>query len=121
MLGRCPRWLRNQRHDAELDALRYQVRWEPVNPAATRVLTGRWVVVVPPGYSTEEAVDRVVAALSGDGVHVVVVRGHLAQPGAPFDGWSFVRGVVSFLPPAAPVNVMPDVPTWYVTVGAVAV
>ncbi|MEW2380441.1 beta-ketoacyl synthase N-terminal-like domain-containing protein, partial [Micromonospora sp. NPDC047812] len=127
-------WLRRQHRDAEFDALRCHVTWEPVGLVATLPLTGQWLVVVPAGHPDNGTVTQVVEALSESGAETALIWVDPARPDNPLGGRPAAAGVVSFLSPDDFTGMRPDAPlgalsgetsasapVWYVTLGAVAV
>ncbi len=95
-------WRRRERTDAVLTNWRYRVSWLPAADPGTAVLTGTWLLVVPPGSADEEPTRR---ALSDRGATVVVAevgrddldRAALAERVAALTEGSPMAGVLSLL------------------------
>ncbi|MEV0005528.1 type I polyketide synthase [Micromonospora sp. NPDC050980] len=86
-------WHRRGLLASRLDGLRYVAAWKADPDRAPAPLTGRWVVVVPPGHAADPDVLATVAALTGAGADTTVVTGDAAGE-EQLDG---AAGVLSFL------------------------
>ncbi len=131
-------WRRQSREQSIVDGWRYRDSWKPVTEAASGMLSGTWLVVIPAGCVEDPAVTGTLAMLAGRGVDVrqveldVVDRAVLAeQLGAAVDAIAAVSGVL-WLPvsdgdPASTATLVQalgdariDAPLWCLTRGAVS-
>ncbi|MER7336200.1 SDR family NAD(P)-dependent oxidoreductase, partial [Micromonospora sp. NPDC000119] len=102
-------WRRARLRDAALDAWSYRITWEPIHPAPTPALAGRWLVVTP-GEDAGEVAD--VLGRAGGDVDVLDVSPGVgrAELGALLrergeQGWA---GVLCLLPERD--GALPDAP-----------
>ncbi|WP_189135939.1 type I polyketide synthase, partial [Wenjunlia tyrosinilytica] len=79
-------WRRGQRERSRTDRWLYRVSWKPLDATSSRVLSGRWLIVVPAGAAEHGQVHAVVEGLTSQGADPVVLecapdveRGVLAQ------------------------------------------
>ncbi|WP_346168531.1 beta-ketoacyl synthase N-terminal-like domain-containing protein, partial [Streptomyces javensis] len=108
-----------QRSRAKFNTSLYQVAWEPVTAETRPVVSGGWLLLVPPGFAEERVAAEVVEALSADGGVVHRLQADPSQVGAVLaERYPEAVGVVSFLPPGLPI--VDGVPVWNATVEAVA-
>ncbi|MFB7725949.1 type I polyketide synthase [Streptomyces sp. NPDC056127] len=127
-------WHGRRRAHAAADGLRHRVTWEPLAPAATPVLGGSWLVIVPESAATDPWTGQVAGALADHGLSVdtltVPDTADRAELAALLTGRAGVDGVLSLLAPATPLattaalvqalgDVGADAPLWCVTRDAV--
>ena len=115
-------WQRRREERTSQDALRYRVTWTPLSRPAAARLTGRWLVLTPPGVEAPRLDNR-----GAEIVHVVVDattdRAAFAEllTGEPFTG---VLSLLDLIPTLHLTQAMGDVESgarlWCVTRGAVS-
>ncbi|MEU8825668.1 type I polyketide synthase [Streptomyces sp. NPDC048636] len=81
-------WRRRRHTAAVADSWRYRVHWQPVPDPPATALTGRWLVLAPPGHTTDATVLDAVRALTDHGATVVT-----AEPRATADRTSLAATV----------------------------
>ena len=130
VLPALTRWRRRARAASEVDSWRYRIEWKPVTAPSAPCLSGRWLVVVPPGYDDA----GVPAALQAHGAEPVVTTGF-----ADLRGYAGVVSLLAldetpapeaeFLPAGATANLAlaqalaasgAETPLWLLTRGGVA-
>ncbi|MEZ0015240.1 type I polyketide synthase, partial [Kitasatospora sp. GAS206B] len=105
VLPQLSAWRRQHREQSVIDGWRYRDSWQPVADAASGVLSGSWLVVVPAGCAEDPAVSGAVAMLTGRGVTVRQInvepadvgRAQLAERLQQAMGDAPVAGVLSLL------------------------
>ncbi|GGX58515.1 hypothetical protein GCM10010358_10690 [Streptomyces minutiscleroticus] len=128
-------WHEQNRANAAADAWRYRVAWEPLAPAATPALGGRWLAVVPASAVSDPWTTAVLSGLADRGLHVETLMVSDTADRAEFaeslGGRGAVDGVLSLLAPATELTATAalvqalgdagtDAPLWCVTRDAVA-
>ncbi|WP_431772426.1 type I polyketide synthase [Streptomyces cucumeris] len=69
-------WHRRRATATVADSWRYRVDWRPVPDPPAITLTGRWLVVLPPGHGTDTTGRDVLRALTDHGATVVTAEPH---------------------------------------------
>ncbi|MFF0033274.1 type I polyketide synthase [Streptomyces avermitilis] len=64
-------WHRRNRSERESDAWRYRVGWQQITATSVAVLSGVWVLVVPPDEETQELAASIAKALNARGAQTV--------------------------------------------------
>ncbi|MBE1502215.1 acyl transferase domain-containing protein/D-arabinose 1-dehydrogenase-like Zn-dependent alcohol dehydrogenase [Amycolatopsis lexingtonensis] len=114
LLPALARWRRLRQEKSTVDSWRYRVEWKPLGEPEAATLSGRWLVVAPPGTDTAEVTNALAAA--GAEPEVVESVGDLAD----------LAGVVSLLPDAPSTLLLAQAlagstaPLWLLTRDAVA-
>ncbi|MEV0696119.1 SDR family NAD(P)-dependent oxidoreductase, partial [Streptomyces sp. NPDC050388] len=67
-------WHQEQRERSVADSWRYKVVWRPLTETAVPALSGTWLLVVPAEGADDALVDACVAALTGHGASVDLLR-----------------------------------------------
>ncbi|WP_410612237.1 type I polyketide synthase [Amycolatopsis sp. lyj-109] len=131
LLPALARWRRLRQEKSTVDAWRYRVEWKPLADPAEGVLSGRWVVVAPPGTDTTEVTSCLAAAgaepvvLEWPGGGGALAAGPVAAGGGAA-GLADAAGVVSVLPDAPGTLLLTQAlagttaPLWLLTHHAVA-
>ncbi|WP_396136940.1 type I polyketide synthase [Amycolatopsis sp. 505] len=94
LLPAIARWRRLRQERSTVDSWRYRVEWKPLPEPEAGVLSGRWVVVVPPGADAAE----VASCLTAAGAEPVVLE--WPGDGSANNDFSDAAGVISLLPDA---------------------